>query len=140
MRLRPLARADLDAVRILRNHSRAAFFDSSEISPDRHLAWFERLPMKPVSFFVIEDDDIVVGTISLTDAAEGREVGNLTLAPSYRGRGLMRQAIAQLTTAPGRYFAELRPDNEPSRRVFLSAGFVEQPHGQILRAWKTVIG
>jgi RimJ/RimL family protein N-acetyltransferase len=123
MQIRPLTAADLERVRQLRNQSRGAFFDDREISPGDQAAWFERLPTRPVRFFVIEVDATVVGTISLTETPDGVEVGNLVLDPSYRGRGLMQGAVTQLTSEPGTYIADVKPDNDSSRRVFEATGF-----------------
>src|SRR5687767_5255463 len=110
MRLRRLATSDLERVRQLRNASRDAFFDSREISAEEQQAWFARLSEKPVEFYVIEDEGRVIGTVSVTDTTNGREIGNLVLDEAFRGRGLMRQAIEQLTAAPGAYYAEIKPD------------------------------
>jgi RimJ/RimL family protein N-acetyltransferase len=138
MHLRLLARADLEAVRLLRNNCREAFFDSREIDAGQQVAWFERLDRASVSFFVIEEDGVVVGTVSVTDRPDAREVGNLTLHPSCRGRGLMRQAVVQLTALPGCYVAEIRPDNARSLRVFRAAGFVEEPAEDMVIVRKSV--
>jgi RimJ/RimL family protein N-acetyltransferase len=138
MHLRPLAGADLEIVRRLRNDNRAAFLDANEVTAEQHLAWFARLESRRVAFYVIEEDGQVAGTISVTEREDAREVGNLTLAVEHRGRGLMRRAVAELTAAPGRYFSEIRPENEVSRRLFRSLGFVERLDGPIVRAWKTV--
>ena len=74
MRLRLLARADLEAVRQLRNQHREFFFDTREITTDQQQAWFEDLGQKPIAFYVIEQDGRVVGTISVTDGSDGREI------------------------------------------------------------------
>jgi len=126
MHIRPLTAADLERVRQLRNQSRHAFFDDREISPGDQARWFERLPGRPVRFFVIEADAIVVGTISLTETPEGIEVGNLVLDPSYRGRGIMQRAVTQLTGEPGTYVAYVKPENRASRRVFEATGFDDE--------------
>jgi RimJ/RimL family protein N-acetyltransferase len=125
MRLRRLTVNDLERVRQLRNASREAFFDSREISADEQRAWFDRLIDKPVEFYVIEEDGLVVGTISVTDTPKGREIGNLVLDDAFRGRGLMRQAVEQLSAAPGVYYAEIKADNDRSRAVFRDTGFVD---------------
>lgn len=125
MRLRPLSKDDLETVRRLRNGSRHAFFDDREISAADQLRWFETLPQRPVAFYVIEEDGKVVGTISTTKTAHGTEIGNLVLDPAYRGRGLMRQAVEQLTAQPGTYIAEVKRGNDPSLRVFEASGFAE---------------
>lgn len=123
MHLRRLERPDLETIRRLRNRDRHLFFDDREVSPDAQERWFESLPRKPVAFFVIEEDGQVVGTISVTTTAEGKEIGNLLLDMAYRGRGLMRRAVEQLTAEPGRYFSRVKPANLPSQRVFLASGF-----------------
>jgi RimJ/RimL family protein N-acetyltransferase len=123
MRLRLLEERDLDAVRELRNRNRRWFFDNSEVSAEQQHEWFAGLPTRPVRFYVIEDEGAVVGTISATERGDGVEIGNLILGETHRGRGLMARAVAELTGAPGRYFAEVQPGNESSLRVFERAGF-----------------
>ena len=88
MHLRPLAESDLETIRLLRNRYREAFFDDREISADAQRRWFDALPQKPVEFYVIEDEGRVVGTVSVTTTTDGKEVGNLLLDASCRGRGL----------------------------------------------------
>ena len=123
MRLRPLTRDDLEAVRRLRNANRHAFFDDREVSADDQARWFARLGDRPVKFFVIEAADRVIGTISLTETMDGREIGNLVLDPAFRGQGIMRRAVEQLTTEPGTYVAEVKAGNEASLGVFAATGF-----------------
>lgn len=134
MRLRLLTRADLETVRRLRNESRHAFFDDREVSADDQLRWFEKLADRAVEFYVIEDAGQVVGTISVTQTAHGKEIGNLVLDPAHRGRGLMRQAVAQLTARPGTYVAEVKSNNDSSLRVFQATGFT----GEMVRLRKLV--
>jgi RimJ/RimL family protein N-acetyltransferase len=138
MRLRPLSRGDLDAVRRLRNDSRESFFDTREVSADQQLEWYGRLHTMPVAFFVIEEDGAVVGTISVTNRGPDCEVGNLVLDPACRGRGLMRQAVEQLTAAPGEYFADVKAGNTPSLNVFRAAGFSEESAVEVVRLRKRV--
>lgn len=123
MELRPIEERDLEAVRLLRNESRRWFFFDGEIDADMQRRWFERLATLPVVFYVIEIDGAVVGTASLTETPEGLEVGNLLLDPAVRGRGLMRQVVAELTAAPGTYTAQVMPDNASSIAVFEASGF-----------------
>lgn len=123
MRLRLIESRDLDVVRELRNRNRAAFFQHDEITPVQQREWFSRLQSSDSRFYVIEKDDHVVGTISVTETPDGREIGNLILDDPYRGQGLMAHAVAELTKAPGTYFARVKPGNEDSLRVFERAGF-----------------
>src|SRR5688572_1398420 len=134
MRIRPLTRDDLETVRDLRNANRHAFFDDREISAEEQARWFERLSERPVKFYVIEKDGRVIGTISLTETREGREVGNLVLDPAYRGQGIMRHAVEQLCAEPGTYFAEVKAGNDPSLRVFTATGFGPE----VIRLYKRV--
>lgn len=133
MQLRPLAEADLEFVRLLRNANREFFFHDAEISPVQQREWFRTLGSKPIDFFVIEDDGVAVGTISAKHSPAWVEIGNLLLVPAARGKGLMRQAVAQLTTAPGRYFSEVKPTNERSLAVFRANGFTVASIGAVLR-------
>lgn len=126
MRLRPLAEQDLETIRALRNRDRHCFFDSREITSAAHRRWFQSLPAAPVEFFVIEDEGRVVGTISVTTSADGKEIGNLLLDHLSRGRGLMLRAVTQLTASPARYFARVKSGNSASERVFRAAGFSAQ--------------
>jgi RimJ/RimL family protein N-acetyltransferase len=138
MPLRPLAESDLDTVRRLRNANREYFFDDAEVSAEQHAVWFRGLAAKPVDFYVIEDHGAVVGTVSATRSAAGVEIGNLALDPRSRGRGLMRTAVLQLTTAPGHYFAEVKAGNAPSVAVFEATGFVIESAGDVIRLVKDV--
>jgi RimJ/RimL family protein N-acetyltransferase len=126
MRLRLLEERDLDAVRELRNRNRQWFFDDAEVSVEQQRKCFAGLASRATRFYVIEDDGVVVGTISVTERGRGFEIGNLVLDEAHRGRGLMGQAVADLTRTPGRYFAEVKPGNDASLRVFERAGFVPE--------------
>lgn len=123
MPLRPIEERDLEIVRTLRNRNRRWFFDDHELSMEDQRRWFLDLQHKPKRFYVIEEQGEVVGTISITTTASGKEVGNLIIDERHRGRGLMRRAIEELTAEPGRYFCEVKVDNEASQRVFRQVGF-----------------
>lgn len=138
MRLRPVSRADLETIRELRNANREWFFDAREISAAQQLAWFDSLAERAVEFYVIEYDDIVVGTISLTKRGGEMEVGNLILDIRARGRGLMRAAVKEVTRRPGDYFAEVKLGNDRSLRVFRAAAFSERAEGDVVRFTKRV--
>ena len=123
MRLRKLAEADLEFVRRLRNANRHFFFTDAEISAEQQRGWFQALGSKPIDFFVIEDGGVPVGTLSARHSPGWTEIGNLLLTSDAQGKGLMRQAVRELTSAPGRYFAEVKSDNHKSLAVFAATGF-----------------
>jgi RimJ/RimL family protein N-acetyltransferase len=126
LHLRLVEERDLETVRGLRNRNRRWFFHDAEISSEQHAQWFAGLVGGPTRFYVIEEDGLVVGTISVTETGDGKEVGNLVLDDRYRGRGLMHRALAQLCAEPGTYFARVKPDNADSLRVFAKAGFAAE--------------
>ena len=136
MQLRPIAEADLEFARVLRNANREFFFYDAEISPEQQREWFRTLGLKPIDFFVIEDGGVVVGTISAKHSPGWVEIGNLLMTPAARGKGLMRQAVSQLTTAPGRYFTEVKPHNQRSLAVFRANGFTVASNRTVLAARK----
>lgn len=120
MNLRKITAEDLDRTRQLRNENREWFFYSDYITEEQHKKWFSEL--KGCSFYVIEEDGEVIGTIGVTDAGE---VGNLTMSNEHRGKGYMKKAIQELTKDGRDYYAKILPHNENSLRVFAKAGFVE---------------
>lgn len=124
VRLRLIGEEDLEAVRQLRNRNREWFFDDREVTAEQQAVWFASLQGRSIRFYVIEEADAVVGTISVDETDVGTEVGNLILDERFRGRGLMAEAIAQLCGASGTYYARIKPGNEASIQVFECAGFV----------------
>lgn len=138
MRLRQPAESDLETIRQLRNANRQCFFYDREVTPEQHVAWFHALPIKPIDFYVIEEAGTVVGTISATRSPNGIEIGNLVLADAARGKGLMRQAVRDLTTAPGHYFARVKAGNTQSINVFLATGFARESLADAVILSKTV--
>ena len=138
MPLRPLAEADREIIRQLRNANRRFFFYDAEISAAEHAAWFKALAINPIRFYVIEDAGAVVGTISANTWPDGIEIGNLLLDRAARGKGLMRDAVRQLTTGPGHYFAKVKSGNTPSLAVFTDTGFTVASRSDVVRLIKDV--
>lgn len=122
MQLREITEQDLEKVRVLRNENREWFFNSAYLTAEQQQNWYRT---KPDTFrlYVIEEDGEIVGTIGLKEFQDEIEVGNLTMAESYRGKGLMKKAIQQLTADGRQYFANILPHNANSLRVFERAGF-----------------
>jgi RimJ/RimL family protein N-acetyltransferase len=123
MRVRPIEERDLESVRLLRNRAREWFFDTEAITAAAHRAWFESLGERAVAFYVIEIDERVVGTISVTSYNGEREIGNVLLEDAYQGRGIMSRALAEIMSEPGHYYARVKPNNCASLRLFEEARF-----------------
>ena len=116
-----------DALDVLawRNDSvtRAMSRNPAEIGREEHLAWFARALANPAMTLMIgEADGAKVGMVRF-DRGDETEV-SINVNPAFRGRGhglaLLQAALAQ---ASGRVVAEVREDNEASRRLFERAGF-----------------
>ena len=122
--LRKLQEKDLEILRQMRNENREWFFHNASISTEEQQHWYDNLPAN-LSFYVLEEDGRIIGSVSLTEHLEGVEVGNILLDAKYRGRGLMHVAISNLISqAPGkRYYARVLAGNENSLRLFRSSGF-----------------
>jgi ribosomal-protein-alanine N-acetyltransferase len=88
----------------------------------------------PGTFLIVTGDEVVgeCGWLGGPDAHGDVEIG-YGLAPSARGRGIGRVAVQLLCAwaedqpAVRRITAEALVGNEPSRRLLLALGFVEEP-------------
>ena len=112
MKVRPIEITDLEAVRVLRNAERRWFFEDHEITPDEQLRWFETLDRTTTQFYVIEVCERVVGTVSVTNREDGRELGNYVLHPEFRGQGIGHAAVDAVTAEPGVYYALVKAEND----------------------------
>jgi RimJ/RimL family protein N-acetyltransferase len=123
--LRPVQFGDLDKCRELRNKNRKWFGDDGIISESRHIAWYKSIKDN-FSFYVIELEGVVIGTISANEENGAIEIGNLTLDENYRGHGYMTKAAQKLIRPDGVYVGRTLPENINSQKVFERLGFVRQ--------------
>lgn len=125
MEIRPIEFKDLDKCRDLRNKNRKWFGDDGIVTESRHLGWYNSIK-NTFSFYVIEVDGVVVGTISANEDHGVTEIGNLTLDENYRGKGYMTQAAKKLIRPDEVYIGRTLPHNVASQKVFERLGFVRQ--------------
>ena len=92
------------------------------------------------SLIVRRADGVVIGEIGFVGPPQrGTVMIGYAIVPSARRQGYATEAIAVLSgwalSEPGvdEVRAQTLPDNEPSVRALLRAGFTEQPPGQKLR-------
>jgi len=76
-------------------------------------------------YLILVDGD-AVGAIYLTRAqdypAYGREIG-IQIFKAHQGNGYGTEAVKQLMMRwPGKFYANIHPDNEPSRKLFTRLG------------------
>ena len=110
---------------MLRNAHQKWFFDSRSVTAAAQRKWFARLQTQTeVEFYVIWIDAEPIGMVSVTETEDAVEIGNLSLAEPYQGRGLMQAACCQLMRPDRSYRARLKPENDRSRRLFERLGFV----------------
>ena len=129
--LRRATREDRDLLLAWRNDpvTRAASFNSDEVTPDEHDEWLVRkLADRDCALLVAEDEGEPVGQVRFDRRGATAEV-DIAVAPARRGRGLgtelLRLAAPTARRALGveRVTARVKHDNAASLRAFEKAGF-----------------
>ena len=124
-----------DAADIVRWRSDPAnyrnFFNAAPVTPEEHLAWFERYLGDPTRYdFVIEDaSGQAIGTCGLSGITEeGCEISYMIGDASARGRGYATEAVRALSVVAfrelgvGHIDAKVLAHNEASAKVALGGG------------------
>jgi RimJ/RimL family protein N-acetyltransferase len=132
--IRPAAEGDRDLLLAWRNDpGDYRWYGSPEpVDPDTHGEWLAaRLAMEPPTLWVVEDDGTVCGSVRIDPEAGATGSVSVVVDPAARGRGIAAGLISHLdAVAPAlgltRLEAVVHADNEPSRRLFLSAGYVPE--------------
>ncbi len=79
------------------------------------------------TYFFIMDEDRIVGTASFRDWKEGGTyIGNLTVAPSHRRRGVARAAverIIEMNKNADTFTLFTHPHNLPAQALYKTLGF-----------------
>lgn len=134
--LRPAVNDDARSVWRWRNDpdTRAASFDPRPIEYVDHEPWFTaRLGDEDTRIFIILDPNrIGVGYVRF-DLEGDNAIISIALDSSSRGQGFGTDAILAgcsrilNETTVVRVLADVKTDNEPSKRAFINAGFVLAP-------------
>lgn len=132
LRLRCAGHEDARLVFDWRNdpETRAASHETDEIPWPVHELWWKASLGRADRVLLIGEDawGRPVGLIRF-DAREGRWLVGVQIAPERRGQGWGRELLAagieRMTDKRGayRFTAEIKPDNEASRRLFAACGF-----------------
>lgn len=128
--LEPFSREDLEFVRGLRNGFRQYFFDTKPIDPWQQEEWYKKYLLSDCLMWIVWWYNRRVGVISITATLPNTyEIGNLMLLPEYQGKGIMLEAMRQLTAMNPKvfYVAYVKPGNSASLRCFKNAGFWRVP-------------
>lgn len=113
--------------------TRRTAFTRDAISADTHRGWFRRRlrNLDACEFFIVETtDQVPVGQVRCERQPDGEWEVHYLVAPAFRGRGLgrrvMQAALAMFADLRGAVtvVGRVKPDNEPSCRIFEALGFV----------------
>jgi RimJ/RimL family protein N-acetyltransferase len=140
--LERLTHADINLLRELRNANADAFFDGTYITKEAQEDWWHRHRLhdhenSDYEFFTIWLNKVTpVGFLSVTLYSKSKhglpfyvaEIGNLLLAPAYRGQSIMYKAITKvrrLYSPLTFWIAHVKPTNTASLNVFARQGFIQ---------------
>lgn len=128
--LRPATMDDAKMLLQWRNDpdTRANSINTGEVEWGGHVAWLERVLSDPNrKLLVAMNGETPIGTIRLDgNPGKGEIELSWTIAPDERGKGYggAMVALSLKHLVPGkRVLAQIKPQNEPSRRIVLRLGF-----------------
>lgn len=111
-------------------------FNSNPIPYEDHVRWFEsRMKSKDSYIFVMMEGDIPVGQCRL-DVKNGEGMISYSVDSNFRGRGFGKKMLELLCREADSIeglkclAGEVKPDNIPSGKVFLSLNFKEETCGE----------
>lgn len=122
IQIRPMVLEDCQAVCEI---EQTCFTDSWSLS------MFQELFRYPTNFyFVAKDDRQICGFAGIMVSLDTADVMNIAVQKEYRGRGLGRRLLEQLTIQAKQcgceqMFLEVREGNQTARRLYQSFGFAE---------------
>lgn len=112
---------------------RHAAFDPAPISASGHREWFAARRADPTCLMIIGEDPagLPLGQVRFDLDELGRAAIDVSVDPVARGCGVGRRLLVQALTVLGRHWsgvravADVKAENLPSVRLFLSSGFSE---------------
>jgi hypothetical protein len=131
--IKPLTLTDLVWLLELRNSCRSAFINTSEITIEQQVKWFENLPADHHHYIVWDADlhnragafNIVPLDIRLPIPAGSNPiayVGGYMVDPAYRGCGVMEATNSGLDPTK-QYIGYIRHENWPSLKACMRIGW-----------------
>ena len=137
IQLRPLAYADIEAIRILRNRLSDWFIDRQQISQEGQEAWYQRYLKAPGDYMFIAEwkgwPNAVLGAAAIYNIDAQRqtgEFGRLMVQTDCTGRGVGFQITAAVChigfdqLGLSEITLEVLTDNLRARRVYEKVGFL----------------
>lgn len=116
---------------------------TEEIPFDEHAAWLARkLANDGCVLYIVCEGDEPVAHVRLDRLDDDAAEISVTVAPTARGRGIGRAAIAAATEAGAealgvtRVVARVKPENGASRSAFTAAGYAAVAHHEPLQIFE----
>lgn len=115
------------------DETRKNSFNQSKIEYDTHVKWFTNLLNSSNRIlYIFQDDNEPIGQVRL-DIYDNKAEISYTISPSHRGKKYgekmikllpdkVREDFPQITEL----FAEVKPENTPSNRIFSKEGYTEK--------------
>lgn len=101
--LKPLEDKDIEMIRIWRNTYKQAFFDSSEITPEKQGKWYNDYKASDgkdqIFIITLSEDNTPIGQVSIyniNNETRTGTFGRFLLLETYRHRGYGEEAIKRL--------------------------------------------
>ena len=116
----PFHEADLDEI--------MAIEDVSFSAPWSRQSYLDLAPLDTISFFVVKQDDRVVGYMLYQTWEEEMELHTIAVDPNHRREGVGRRMLEYLlsdatTRGVERVFLQVRPSNVAARTLYTQFGF-----------------
>jgi ribosomal protein S18 acetylase RimI-like enzyme len=92
---------------------------------------YKRYVRESTVYFILNEEDEAIGTISYKDQDDTVTIKGLTVNPEYRGKGIAKTAMKQLMEEIGnrKMALTVHPANTPALMIYLRLGFT-------IVAWK----
>ena len=130
MKIKRIKEKHLESLRKIRNANREWFFNKDIISQESQLSWYKSIKDNAkIKFYIIEIDEEVAGSLSLTKTKSGIEIGNILLDDRFRGKGIMTEAIKKIIKNKNKkFYARIILENTASQNLFERCGFVKSAY------------
>lgn len=123
--LKYLTEDDLPFQMSLRNHLREMFGDTTEITQEKHLAWYTRIKSNQnIQYYVVWLEEERIGSLGVCHSEEGNELMSIMIRPEYQGKGIMSKVYLRLMEGSReRWWAYIKRWNVGAIRAMEKVGF-----------------
>lgn len=120
-------------------------FNEQLIDYPSHKQWFkEKINNKNVKIFIVSIDEIEIGQVRI-DIEDDSGYLDYSIDRNYRGKGYgfsiingLHTVITQFDIRLKKLVAQVKYTNEPSKNIFIKAGYYEMKRSNFLEYIKTI--